>query len=478
MALYNPVNAVWRQMYSPLFGLNMGRIVSMLVQAELGYYGDLTWCYRFIEKRDSILRAVRNKRIAALKRIDFQVKVKTNPNIDAKKAARQQAFLQGLYDNIDNLKDAVGWMGVAEFRGFAHLEKHYDNNGMVYHLEPVPQWFFCKKFPSQLFLFNERALQTTAGVPIDYNDFIIREIDCPINEIAIIAFMRKNLSYKNFDVFVETYGIPPLFIELPAGVGKTEEYQSMADRVIGDGRGVVGNGAKVITVDTGLRGQTPFLPHIDLQNRDIVMAATGGLLTTISQPTGMNDDQAQIHERAFASIAEAEALEISEVFQKQFDKPALEQEFPGEPVLAYAEWSMNEIESDQGIVQDAVQLGQIGLAIDPEQIQERTGYKLSKIQMPQPMGGQDDSQYSDGGDGGYGGESGENSENYDDDEQPNVPYFNNRLMNNPYVHGRRIVKSRCKRVVDAIRNVGKLGDASTLKALERLSADMPDLIVN
>ncbi len=59
----------------------------------------------------------------------------------------------------------------------------------------------------------------------------------------------QSLSQKDWDGFVETYGLPPLFLELPPDIPaeREAEYQAQAEAIIGDARGTVPNGTKIHT---------------------------------------------------------------------------------------------------------------------------------------------------------------------------------------------------------------------------------------
>jgi len=71
--------------------------------------------------------------------------------------------------------------------------------------------------------------------------------------------------------------LPP---DIPAE--REAEYQAQAEAIIGDARGTVPNGTKIHTVDSGARGQNPFAEHLRYQDELIVLAATGGKLTALT----------------------------------------------------------------------------------------------------------------------------------------------------------------------------------------------------
>lgn len=368
----------WRASYNPLRGLTIQTAVSLLEGAEQGRLADLQWTYRFMEKRDATLRALVMLRTGAIKKLDWDIRT-----ADDSAAAKAQAeHLRAAYDGITNLKAAIGALALAEFRSFAVLEKRYQGDDPaqpLVALMPVPQWHWSRADAFGPLLYNIDAANTNTGTPIDPAHFVIREVERPINEIALICYLRKNLSQKDWDGFVETYGIPPLFITLPANVptGKEDEYQAMAEAVIGDLRGTLPNGAEAKTLDSGARGINPFRDHLSYQEEQLVLAGTSGKLTMLNGPTGLGGGQSEVHQDTFDELAQAEAAEISEIFQAQLDRAILAAKFPGQPVLAYFELAARD-QVDVGQVLDhAVKAAQAGFALDPAELSEKTGYKLT-----------------------------------------------------------------------------------------------------
>lgn len=390
MIQYNPGILSWRQQYNPLRGLTVGRLIFLLEAAERGIYSDLQWLYRFIEKRDSVIRALIERRNSALEKLDWDIKIKEvdedfGTRVDQGKAQKQAEALHGAYDMIDNLREAISFLALAEFRGFAHVEKHFNADGDVFHLEPVEQWYWARRMPRADWLYNKRAQSTDNGYRIDPRNFIIRETRRPINEVAIICYLRKQLSHKDWDSYIETYGLPPIFIELPesAPAGLKDQYQDTVNKIIGDMRGVLPPGAKVQLVQPGTDSFAPFKEHIDYQDSQIVMAGTGGKLTMLNDPTGLGSGQSEVHSETFDEIAAAEAKQISELFQKQFDRAVLSQMFPGEPALAYFELQAEDEVDVAELVQNVVALKGAGYKADIDQIAEKTGLELEDFDEQQ-----------------------------------------------------------------------------------------------
>lgn len=385
----------WRAQFNPLRGLTIAQLVTMLEAAERGNYARLQWLYRFVEKRNSTLRAVLQRRQAAMTRLDWDIRLRNatatvNPRT---LAARQAAVLRDAYERIENLREAVTFLALAEFRGYAHLERHFDARGRTVKLEPVPQWFWARLGPDAPWQYNAQA---RPGLPmpddpvLDPARFIFRENDSPIDEIAVIAHVRQSLSQKDWDGFVEVYGLPPLFLELPADIPaeREAEFQAQAEAIIGDARGTVPHGTQIHTVDSGARGQNPFAEHLKYQDEMIVLAATGGKLTVLAE-AGSGTLAGGAHQRAFDDITEAEAALLSEIFQQQFDKPLLAKYFPGEPQLAYFELAATRSLDPQDVINQAFTLARAGYEIDPAELSEKTGFRLklrnyALLPLPKP----------------------------------------------------------------------------------------------
>jgi len=199
----------------------------------------------------------------------------------------------------------------------------------------------------------------------------------------VIAHVRQSLSQKDWDGFVETYGLPPLFLELPPDIPaeREAEYQAQAEAIIGDARGTVPHGTGIHTVDAGARGQNPFAEHLRYQDEMIVLAATGGKLTALAEP-GTGTLAGAAHQKAFDDLTESEAALISEIFQQQFDARLLAKHFPGQPQLAYFELAATRSLDPGDVIDQALKLARAGYEIDPAELAEKTGYKIRLRNYP------------------------------------------------------------------------------------------------
>src|SRR5579871_4782316 len=151
-------SANWRAQYNPLRALSLPLLVALLEQGERGNYARLQWLYRFLEKRNPTLRAVLQRRQSSLTKLDWNVATAPGAGGDPRTlAVRQAAVLRAAYARIENLREAVAFLALAEFRGYAHLERHFDRAGHTVRLEPVPQWFWARLGPEAPWQYNATA---------------------------------------------------------------------------------------------------------------------------------------------------------------------------------------------------------------------------------------------------------------------------------------------------------------------------------
>ncbi|MBC2592688.1 DUF935 family protein [Ruficoccus amylovorans] len=384
--LHRASHARQRDYTNPLRGLDLPRAVRLMEEAERGRSADLMWLYRMVEKRDSTVKGLKLRRLTALGKLDWDIKIpdRLPPGMTAEQAEQQADSLRAMYDEIENLPQAIEHLALATFRGYAHLEKHYYANNPalpVIWLEPVEQWFCVRHPQSWEWVYDSTGRgSTSTGRIIDPRHWVVREVDDPVNEIALIAHIRKNLAQKDWDAFLEDFGIPSIFGILSQNTppDQVREWLDIINQVTGNSRGALPPGSDIKSVALGSQGDVPFKAHKDEQREEVVLAGTGGLLSMLTAPTGLNSEQAKVHEAAFDAIAIAEAGVISSLLQQQLDKPHLHREFPGQKQAAYFSLAAAEEESIDALGDLLVKLASAGLEAEENQISEKTGLKLRR----------------------------------------------------------------------------------------------------
>jgi len=414
--IFSQKSNAWREFYNPLRGMSLPKLVSLLEAGERGRYADLQWFYHYMERSDAMVFSVMQRRKAALLSCDWDIRQVTQAGSgkwqggsagedfeqkvakvakggrlgadngttarrsglrpDRVLAEEQAAMLREAYDRIENLRDAVGFLFSGFFRGYAHLEKHFAESGMIRRLEPVEQWFWVRDGMYGPWEYNQNAVSGRyRGVPIEPGNFVILDT-VALNRLLSMQYLARTLTLKDWDSWLEVYGIPSVFLVGPPNTpeAKEEEYQRIAEQLISDGRGYLPYGSDIKYVNGG-GNRPPFKERIEYLDRQITLVATGGLLTMLAE-AGSGTLAGNAHADTFTQISRADALTVSEVFQKHLDAPLLAEFFPGQPVLAYFEFAPAVTDEASRVVDDALKLAKAGYGMERAELAEKTGYQL------------------------------------------------------------------------------------------------------
>jgi phage gp29-like protein len=381
-----------REQTNPLRSLTISRAISLMESAQRGDFLELEWLYWFIEQTDPILIALQERRYGRLAEMDWESKIiprqRRRSSFDQTLADEQAAALAEQYDRIDNLKDAIEHLASATFRLYAHVNIQRDPAGAINHLEPLDQWNFLRAGMFGDWYWNPTANVTHwQALPIANRvvpqDFIIRTVGRHINRPGLIKYIRKALAEKDWSGFVEIYGQPTPDVIMPQGATDSQKSSYEAAGIArAQGRCVAWPNGTQIDYPAEVRGNAPFAEYLKWCDEQMVLSGTGGLLSMLSMPTGIGSGASATHDAAFQSIARAEAFRISELFQRQLDKPFLAQAFPGKPILAYFEIAAQESTDPGTILDHAGKAKTAGFQMDPADVAERTGYKLTLLPPP------------------------------------------------------------------------------------------------
>lgn len=382
----------WREQFNPLRGLKMDRVVTLLDGGRQGQYTDLQWTYWHIERRNPVHSSLIRRRQASILKLNWGVKVPEEDDlpegVTAEQAEAQKEFLEATYGRLDNMREALRHLALAEFRGYSHLQIQRNPAGEAVHLECTDQWCWLRDGMYGEWLWNPEAknvlpssLRSDPNAKIDTAQWIIRECELPINEIALPLYLYKCLATKDWAGFLEIYGIPSGIAIMPEGIKdeKTRtEYEELAAQVANGSGGVLPFGSDYKPNDQP-RGVNPFREYLRYVDEELVLAGTGGKLTMLTE-SGSGTLAGGAHQETWDEIAEGEAADISEVFQRQFDSRELDRAFPGQPRVAYFEIAAKDEEDIDALVKNVATLKQAGYVMDAEDLSERTGYDLEKTE--------------------------------------------------------------------------------------------------
>jgi phage gp29-like protein len=391
--------AQWREQYNPVAGLTMSRARELIESYPRGDFADLMWTFGApftgIENADADLLALIELRSSAVQELDWEITKKDakTRDFDQTLADEQESALREAYDDIDNLQEAIEHLCLSSFRGFSHCEKYRKPDRSIYHLEVLDQWNVVRDGTRGAWRWNPLAQPLTfRSLPeqftLNMTNFVFREAKRPIGRIALVKWIRENLSQKDWDAFIEIYGIPGGVVTMPPNVpvDRERDYESAARGIAKGGSGALPSGS-TYTPNDSPRGTNPFRDHLQYLSEKLVLAGTGGKLTMLAE-SGTGTLGGGAHMETFERIGRKEARAISETFQKSIDAEIMRVLFPGRPALAYFALGQNEETDPVQFVAQVASLATAGYDVDLEQIKEKTGLRVTKrpVNAPQPFG--------------------------------------------------------------------------------------------
>lgn len=377
---------IWRDYMNPLAGLTVARLNTMHAAAARGQYAAVQWLYKFAAEADVTVIAAIARRLAFLDQLTWQVRPikQADPGL----AAEQVAALTEAYNGIENLADATRDLATAIFNGFAILDKNPADTTHPRRLDYIPPWFWIRP-RGRAYEFNPETLdELAAGEPIDPTRLVVFEAPPAMKPISY-QYLAKTLAGADWDAALMDGANPSFFFVAPDTVTTAEklaEFQAIAEQMTSRGRGVLPAGTETKTVDLAARPgqQPPYQARIEYCDRQIVMAATGGLLTMLAEP-GSGTLAGGAHAAGLFQLAKSDAGRLSEAYQRAIDLPLLAAEFPGQPVAAWFQFDVPQTEDTATLLEAAANLNWAGYRVDQTQLEEKTGLKLIPLAPEAPQ---------------------------------------------------------------------------------------------
>lgn len=379
----------WREAYNPMRGLTLERCVRYLEEYQQGIMANVQWLFAHIEGQDATLLTVIENLDSAIGEIDWDI-AQVSPDsrrFDPVLAAEQEACLRSAYENIENLSEAISHLVLARFRGFSHLAPWCRLEGRLdtlYRLQPIHQWNMVRRGLTGPWAYNPSAApiayeQSRPEYRLSAEDVIVRERARYINRLGLIKYIRATTAEKDWDAYVEIYGIPACFIVLPQNIptDKEGEWLELAKQGAEGSSAVLPGGSDVKTLSEN-RAVQPFQARLEWLEKQLVLAATGGMLTVLAE-SGSGTLAGSVHKTVFDTLAAAEAKKVAETLNAWLDRRLLNAAFPGKPHLAAFDLSRPE-EKDVGeVVTQVCALRAAGIDVAKEQIEEMTGYTITAL---------------------------------------------------------------------------------------------------
>ncbi len=385
-----------RRKQNQLSPLTPERVKQLYELYRDGKYADPMLAWEALEEFDETLATVVDRRQSALGEMQWSIATDAQAIGDdsalAALAEEQQEYLAAHFRRVANLTEAVKWLGMASFRKFAHLEVVKQGRDILW--LPINQWLLFRPLHEGKWYYNQDVQNSPArGEELDESRLIVREVARPIDLPCMYLIVSKMHAITQWDGFLDVFGIPSMFIEMPQGTNEElrQEFIEVVNSVIGEGRGVLPSGAAVKTVETTASGGDTFTSRADWCDKGIVRRGTGGQLTVLTE-AGSGTLAGNAQQETFRMLAAADAADIASVINRQYTRRVLEKKFEGQPHLAY--WTLDYAnENEQKQKTDAiVQLATAGWRAKDETVSEIVGFEVTTAQpqagaMPGAEGG-------------------------------------------------------------------------------------------
>lgn len=377
----------WLDFTSPLDFLSVDVVRRAQNEATRGAYAQLQWLWEQLEPADPILATCVERRLGALKRIPWDIRKKAGLS-DAEDllAEAQLRTLQDFANAIENLADGIEALAQASFRHYRHIQLLETEAGAL-RLNLTENWNWARDGYAGAWQWNPAAtygLTRGMALPVDPASIVTRVCPRPIDQPAMMLCLDRKNAKAQWLVYNGRYGTPPVFAIMPKGVDEAlrKEYIKFAMQCVSNAAGVLPAGADVKTVTPGNGGPDTFSRMIDLSTQELVLRATGGLMTMLTAPgAGTNTATGSAHQDAFDDLAASEGAQIAALLQEKLFAPVLEQWHPGQPHLV--EFVMRRPDSDNaaGSVANIATLAQNGYRTPDEQVAELTGLQVTSANM-------------------------------------------------------------------------------------------------
>ena len=350
-----------------------------------GEMADVQLMWDQLEERDDTLMVVLNARLSALAEMPWAVvpdadAVGDDPQRQAL-AEEQKRVLMARLSVVENLEDALRHLGMADFRGVAALEITGDAARMRW--EVIEPWNLCRPVRRGPWLYNAEASATPARLEAFVPGSVIIREAMPIDLPAMYLISSLHHSVHSWDGFLEVFGIPNIFMEMPPATpqDKALEFDAVVQRLIGEGRGTVPNGAKFHTVETSKDNSQSFEARYKVCREAIITLATGGLLTVGTAPNS-GTLAGNAHSDSFSRLCAASARGISSAINRQFVRRVLAEAFPGQPMLVQFELAPEPIDDRKQMADLLSALNSAGWAPSAETVSEMMNFEVQRIQQP------------------------------------------------------------------------------------------------
>lgn len=379
--------AKWLDNVHPLDFLCVEKVRTSLNDATRGAFCELQWLWEQLEPADAILATCVDRRATALRKIPWDV-VKKSGLTDAEDllAESQLRTVTDFCNALENLEEAIAAFGQASFRGYRHVQLYETEYGDL-RFNVTDNWNWARDGYSGPWQWNPDAtfgLTIGKPLPVDQESIISRVCPRPIDQPAMMLCLDRKNAKAQWLTYNGRYGVPPIFAIMPPGISEEVRklYIEFARQCVSNAAGVLPAGSDVKAITPGVGGPDTFRLAIEQANQELVLRATGGLMTMLTAPgAGTNTETGSTHQDAFDDLADAEAHAIAAIIQERVIVPIIEQWHPGQPVLVEFVLKRPDRDDTSVAVQNITALAQMGYRVSDEDVQAMTGLKVNSANM-------------------------------------------------------------------------------------------------
>lgn len=369
---------------NPLRGVDEWRLGQIFDDARDGIYADLAWLYNEIEGVEPALLACCDMRESAASECGWLVKTvdaKRVRDFDQSLAEDQRDTLLAAFGAVDDdLAELAGHLTGAFFRGAAHARALWNTDGSLAGFQHLDLWNFALDKKTGLWYWNADASRDERSFQvIPPGELVTLCATRHVDHAALPIFIRAALGAKRYGVWLDRFGIPPVGIIMPATAEKGDQaaYMDLARKFARGGSGILPNASQIV-YGTEARSVCPFTDFIRFQQQQIYTVGIGRVQSGETDAANLGGNAAGVVETSFQRIVRRDARRIARAVNDAVTSKILARHFPGRPVLAQFAWDTETKRTSREVLEDAGFARNAGLQIDLDQLQELTGYTLSK----------------------------------------------------------------------------------------------------
>lgn len=378
--------------FNPLRGLNAKDIENILDFSRNGCISRLQLIYRILEQSDPTVSTILKRRTSALIGCDWEIRKRDNASKDdtlSRLADEQVAMLNEQFARAEDdgtLIEAIKTLETAAFRGVAVVEPIFSDRGLE-RFDCYDAWNFAIDPANHDVYWNPKALDLIGFQnnlkKVTGTNCIISLEEAPVDGIALPIYIRSECGEESWAKLIARRGLPNvLIIAPPIANDKIAEFAAAAKKVADGGNGALPNGSQVVTEKTDPGNAQAFDLFLQHQQKQIMLVGTGGILGSLAEATGLGSGVADAHTETWREIIKADAFKIANLINRYVANKLLDAFFPNKQKLAFFSIDTNTPKSATEVLDCAVKASQAGLAIDPVQLSEMTGFKISKVVQP------------------------------------------------------------------------------------------------